>query len=280
MSIAFLLNVGNSEMSSAEDSGHSEMASDDSSIIFQQAGAAAVLAAFAYRSYTLAPMINLPTPLPHVTGRQWVELNMRDFRKCHDNFRMTPDSFIELHDTLVRYHGLRSTQEVESCEALGMFLWVCGTHKATRQIRNRFERSLDTISRKMAMVADDMYGFAQTIICPKDKTFSKVHNKLRPYVPFFDGCIGALDGTHILAHVCHESRLELINRKGWPSYNVLGIVDMDMWFTFVGAGLAGSCHDMAVLRSCIGSELSTPTSRYGGMHVMLALHTLYSCITI
>jgi hypothetical protein len=47
---------------------------------------------------------------------------------------MTPDSFIELHATLVRYHGLRSTQEVESCEALGMFLWACGTQQATRQI--------------------------------------------------------------------------------------------------------------------------------------------------
>jgi hypothetical protein len=53
-----------------------------------------------------------------------------------------------------------------------------------------------------------------------------------------------------------------------------------MWFTFVGAGLAGSCHDMAVLRELYGrSELSTPTNRYGGMRVMLALHTLYSCIT-
>jgi hypothetical protein len=61
-------------MSSAEDSNHSDMASDDSSNIFQQAGAVVVLAAFTSRSYTLAPMINLPTPLPHVTGRQWVEL--------------------------------------------------------------------------------------------------------------------------------------------------------------------------------------------------------------
>jgi hypothetical protein len=201
MSIAFLLNVGNSEMSSAEDSSHSDMTSDDSSNIFQQAGVVAILAAFAFRSYTLAPMIYLPAPLLHVTGRQWVELNMSDFRKCLDNFRMTPDSFIGLHDALVRYHGLRSTQEVESCEALGMFLWACGTQQATRQIRDRFERSLYTISRKMAMVADAMYGFAQTIICPKDPTFSKVHNKLRPYAPFFDGCIGALDGTHIPAHV-------------------------------------------------------------------------------
>ena len=118
-------------MSSAEDSSHSNTASDDSSNIFQQAGAAAVLAAFASRSCTVAPMINPPASLPHVTGRQWVELNMRDFRRCQDKFCMPPDSFRELHDTLVRYHGLRSTQEVESCEALGMFLWACGTEQAT-----------------------------------------------------------------------------------------------------------------------------------------------------
>jgi hypothetical protein len=102
------------------------------------------------------------------------------------------------------------------------------------------------------MVADANYGFAQTIICPKDPTYSKMHNKLRPYVPFFDRCIEALDGTHILAHVCNESRLDYINRKGWPIYNILGIVDMDMRFTFIGAGLTSSCHDMAVLSNCMG----------------------------
>jgi hypothetical protein len=126
-------------------------------------------------------MINPPPPLSHVIGRQWVEHNLSDFRKCQDNFRMTLDAFIELHDTLVRYHELRSTQEVESCEVLGMFLWACGIQQATHQIRHSFERSLDTISRKMTHVADAMYGFAQTNICPKDPTYSKVHNKLRPY---------------------------------------------------------------------------------------------------
>jgi hypothetical protein len=55
----------------------------------------------------------------------------------------------------------------------------------------------------------------------------------------------------------HRSRLEHINRKGWPSYNVLGIVYMDMRFAFVGAGLAGSCNDMVVLRSCMG-EVNYP----------------------
>jgi hypothetical protein len=64
--------------------------------------------------------------------------------------------------------------------------------------------------------------------------------------------MGALDGAHIPSHVYHESRLAYINRKGWPRYTVLGILDMDMRFTCVGAGLGGSCHDMTVLRDCMG----------------------------
>jgi hypothetical protein len=54
-------------MNSAEDSGHIDTTSDDSSIIFQQAGAAAVLSAFASHSCIVVPMINHPPPLPHVT---------------------------------------------------------------------------------------------------------------------------------------------------------------------------------------------------------------------
>jgi hypothetical protein len=30
-------------------------------------------------------------------------------------------------------------------------------------------------------VVDAMFGFAQTNICPKDPTYSKVHNKIMPY---------------------------------------------------------------------------------------------------
>jgi hypothetical protein len=50
-----------------------------------------VLSDFASRSCTVAPMINPPPPLSHVTGHQWVEHILRDFRKSRDNFRMTPD---------------------------------------------------------------------------------------------------------------------------------------------------------------------------------------------
>ena len=90
--------------------------------------------------------------------------------------------------------------------------------------------------------------FANTVIMPKDPTYSTVHPALRTYSPLFDGCIGAIDGTHVPVCVSRRSHDDYLNRKGWPSQNVLAVVDFDMRFTFIGVGMAGAVHDMAVLR--------------------------------
>ena len=141
--------------------------------------------------------MNPHIPLPEPTGAQWVELNLRNRLKCYDNFRMYPDAFLRLHDTLVRDHGLKSTQELGSREALAMFVWICACRQPYRQVRERFDRSLDTASRKMGHIANCLFSLAQYVICPKDLEFRKVHGDLLPYGPYFDGCIGALDGTHV-----------------------------------------------------------------------------------
>ena len=62
----------------------------------------------------------------------------------------------------------------------------------------------------------------------------------------------ALDGTHIKVQVSRKSRLDFMNRKGEDTMNVLGIVDMDGLFTYVGAGSVGSSHDMSVLTYYMG----------------------------
>jgi hypothetical protein len=46
-----------------------------------------------------------------------------------------------------------------------------------------------------------------------------------------------------------------------------------MRFTFVGVGLAGSCHDMVVLRNCMG-EANYPHPRAG----MVACYVGIVCI--
>ena len=83
---------------------------------------------------------------------------------------------------------------------------------------------------------------------PADRNYARVSQKLDAYAPWFDGCIGAIDGTHIKVEVNHEAKVDFYNRKGETTINVCAIVDMDGRFTYVGAGKVGACHDMAVLK--------------------------------
>lgn len=265
-------------MSSQDESNSSDTSSDGS--FYELAALGAALGAYAAQRYYANPQL-IPDPpvFTRLTGRQWVEVNLQDSDRCYTNFRMVPDDFFRLHEILVTNHGLQPSHECDTVEALGMFLWACGTGQSFRQIRQQFDRSFDTISRKMSQVLDSMFSFAHTVIAPKDPTYSQVHPRLRRFAPYFDGCIGALDGTHIPVLVNHGSRPDFINRKGWPSFNVLAIVDLDMRFTYVGAGRAGSCHDMAVLRDCMETPHypHPPQGRYYLVDSGFALREGYLC---
>ncbi|TVU18893.1 hypothetical protein EJB05_35011, partial [Eragrostis curvula] len=163
---------------------------------------------------------------------------------------MSREAFNNLHAILVEECGLKLSRGVESIEALGMFLLACATGDCARGLQDTFRRSLDTIHRKMAHVAEVMVRFGDKVICSKDPSYSTVSPKVAKWSPFFDGCIGAIDGTQIEIVADKESKEDMRNRKGFPSFNVLAIVDHAMRFTFVGSGMSGACHDMYVLREC------------------------------
>ena len=63
-----------------------------------------------------------------------------------------------------------------------------------------------------------------------------------------------IDGTHILVEVNPEAKVDFINKDGKVSINILAIVDLHGRFTYVGAGKAGACHDMAVLQDCQANQ--------------------------
>ena len=96
-------------------------------------------------------------------------------------------------------YGLKSTCKMTSIEALGMFLWMCALQQSVRQDDNRFTCSLCTVSRKFDKVLACLCKLAADIIRPKDLEFRYVHKRLQSprFSPFFDKCIGALDGTHV-----------------------------------------------------------------------------------
>jgi hypothetical protein len=95
-----------------------------------------------------------------------------------------------------------------------------------------------------------MFRWAQTVLVSAHRHYAQVNSELTAYAPWFDGCIGAIDGTHIKVEVNQEAKADFINSKGDTSINVCTIVDMHGRFTYVGAGKAGACHDMAVLKDC------------------------------
>jgi len=187
--------------------------------------------------------------LPVMTGIQWVELTLQNSVDCYDMFRMRRSVFLRLHDTLVQNYGLKSNRVFCSKEALGMFLWACGAPQSFRQCRNKFRRSLETISRKFAAVLDSIMRLAFDIVRPKDPHFGTIHPRLQEarFWPHFEDCIGAIDGTHIPVTVSLSEQPKYIGRHKYASQNVMAVCDFDMRFIFVVTGWPGSVHDTRVL---------------------------------
>ena len=98
---------------------------------------------------------------------------------------MQPKNFQRLHAILSRGFGLASTREVESIEALGMFLWAYGIGQSQWLMKERFRRGLGTYSKIFALVLNAMVRFANDVIRPKDYTYSVVPQELLEYTPFF-----------------------------------------------------------------------------------------------
>ena len=193
----------------------------------------------------------IPAPLvPKITGKQWVYQNLADEKRCFQNFRMKPTHLLNLHETLVNEYGLCGTGQTGSLEKLAIFVWTLAQQAGCRLGKDRFERAISTISCKMTEMAELFTRFADKIIGPLDPTYSSVHEDLREFEPYFDGCIGALDGTHIDVIVNKGRKEDYRNMHGDITINVLAVVDMDMRFTFVGAGRDGACHDASVLTEC------------------------------
>jgi len=109
-----------------------------------------------------------------------VEASLRDPWRCYENFRMNNETFHKLHKILVVNHGLQSSQEFHSIEAVGTFLWACGHGHCMRQVKDRLRRGLGTVSQKFGEVLRAMVSFADTVIRPKDPTYSTVHGSLQP----------------------------------------------------------------------------------------------------
>lgn len=89
--------------------------------------------------------------------------------------------------------------------------------------------------------------------------------------PFFDGCIGAIDGGHCHILVPLELKDAFRNRKGVTSTNVCFIVSFDGLFQYVLPGYSGAGSDQTVFQH---SKVRVPVA--SGMYCLCCVSYLFS----
>ena len=145
-------------MSSSEDSSTSDSSFQGKELL-DWVSAAALLTKLKYLLENQSVLINPPCPIPKLTCAQWMQQILHNPTACKDNFRMSRDAFMQLHNMLLPY-GLPSTAKCDSVEALGMYVWTCAHQSTARECKYRFKWSLDTVSRNVTEVAHVMYRWA------------------------------------------------------------------------------------------------------------------------
>ncbi|KAI7953723.1 hypothetical protein MJO28_006270 [Puccinia striiformis f. sp. tritici] len=142
-----------------------------------------------------------------------------------------------------------------------IFLYIVGQNGTNRQTQDRFQHSGKTISRVFHHI---IYLFLQLqkkyIVTPPVNIAHESILENQKFSPFFDRCIGAMDGCHVPAFVPEHMAGPYRNRKGMLSQNVLGVVDFNMKFTYMMVGWEGSAHNSRVLGSAMSEDFSIPNS--------------------
>ncbi|XP_074315260.1 uncharacterized protein LOC141651446 [Silene latifolia] len=136
------------------------------------------------------------------SGWQFVIEVLNTLGESYRTFRMESHVFIKLANLLVANYGLHPTREMRAEEALAIFLVICAHNHSNRTLQTRFKHSGETISRKFNEVLTSLVAFSRDIIRPPDHLFKEVPSKIREdykFWPHFEGCIGAIDGTHVRA---------------------------------------------------------------------------------
>ncbi|PSR88066.1 Nuclease [Actinidia chinensis var. chinensis] len=170
---------------------------------------------------------------------------------CRDMFRMDKHVFHKLSDTLRQKGMLRDTPGVMIEEQLAIFLNIVGHNERNRVIQERFQHSGETISRHFNNVLKAIKSLSREFLQPPPLSTPPEILRSNRFYPYFQDCIGVIDGMHLPAHVPAKDQSRFRNKKGVLSQNVLAACTFDLQFIFIYPGWEGSVTDSRVLRAVL-----------------------------
>lgn len=173
----------------------------------------------------------------------WLDSLMND-RICKEQLRMDRSCFDKLCHVLVAKGGLVTTRNVTVLEIVAFFLHTLAHDLKNRTIGAVFTRSGETVSRQFHTVLKAVMKIGKLYIKQVDSSVTyDGDNKWK----WFEGALGALDGTLIKMTVRVEDRPRYRDRKGDITTNVLATCDPSLRFNYVLPGWEGSASDPRIL---------------------------------
>ncbi|KAK3173946.1 hypothetical protein Dsin_032816 [Dipteronia sinensis] len=110
--------------------------------------------------------------------------------------------FLNLCQTLEQSQLLEDDRHVTVIEAVGMCLYILSHGAVMRVVVERFQQSKDTVYRQFKSVLKGLCGLTPNIILERTRGQHPPPLEIRnnpKFYPYFKKCIGAIDGTHIVA---------------------------------------------------------------------------------
>ena len=219
-----------------------------------------------------------------LTGRMWVlELLHGNPHRIQEQLGMKKHVFQQLVRRLYLTTSANHTRYVELEEQVAIFLYIMVTNLSNRKVAECFQCSGDTISRfylficwYLAYSHFEYRCFNSILMAVTSQAFYKTYiqlpnldTPLNTYIadnpeffPFFEGALGALDGTHISARPPAQDHVRYRNRKSGVSQNVLAACTFDMHFCYILSGWEGSASDGGVFHDARVHDLEIPEGRY------------------
>ncbi|XP_031378611.1 protein ANTAGONIST OF LIKE HETEROCHROMATIN PROTEIN 1-like [Punica granatum] len=199
---------------------------------------------------------NIPCRTSRLQGRYYIEEVLGNDTRCYENFRMNPHVFHNLCDTLRANCGIRNSRNGMTVEEMvGMFLMVVAHSTRLAVVAERFQHSKETVSRVIKVIAHGIHSLSSMYIRRRNADVQPEIQSCRKWYPFFQNCIGAIDGTHVCACVPSSVRGAYRDRNNEITQNVLAACSHDMMFTYVVTGWEGSAHDSRILSDAATLEL-------------------------
>ncbi|XP_062075405.1 protein ALP1-like [Humulus lupulus] len=147
--------------------------------------------------------------------------------------------------------GIGNSRYLSVEEQVAMFLFVIGHNERHRVVAERFQHSISTTSHYFRKVLKAICRLSKELITPPSFDVTPPQIRFDPrYYPFFKNCVGAIDGTHIFAHVPIDEQIPYRDRKVDTTQNVMCVCSFDMKFTYVVPGWEGSANDAQILLEC------------------------------